>query len=135
MWWIVVGGGLAFVINRHLIRPALWESDIPGFLSALVYSLPNLVEAINGTVLLAGMAFWLRERSYPGLSRRTDSTLFLGVFIVAAAFTVSQELNWFNYRPDNVVDPFDIVATLVGLIMMNRLFNRFGFMEEKRPRA
>lgn len=129
IWWVIVVSGLAFVINRHVVRPALLGTEASGALMVIVYSLPNLVEAIIGSINLAGILFWMRRRSRAALARISDSILYTAIFLIAAAFTISQEMNWFNYRPDNVVDQYDLVASLVGLVLMNRLFSRFGFVE------
>jgi hypothetical protein len=98
----------------------------------LVNSLPNLIEAIVGTVLLSGMLFTLRDHSNRAILQVEDSKLYLAVLIIAGICTVTQELNWVNHRPNNVIDPFDFIASLMGLITMNRLFNRFGFLTNSK---
>jgi len=112
-----------------MIRPWILETDASGLIVVVVNSLPNFVEAILGTVLLAGVLFSLRRRSNLEVLQTEDSKLFLAVLVIAGVFTIAQELNWFNHRPDNVIDPFDFLASFVGLIAMNRLLNRFGFLK------
>ena len=105
------------------------EDNISGAFIVIINSLPNFVEAIVGTVLLTGMLFSLREHSNLAIFKIEDSKLFLAVFIIALIYSFLQELNWFNHRIDNVVDPFDFIASLTGLIIMNRLLNQFGFVK------
>ena len=129
LWFIIIISGLAYLLNRHFIRPLVMEDSISGTLIVIINSLPNFVEAIVGTVLLTGMLFSLREHSNLAIFKIEDSKLFLAVFIIALIYSFLQELNWFNHRIDNVVDPFDFIASLTGLIIMNRLLNQFCFVK------
>jgi hypothetical protein len=131
LWFIIIISGLAYLLTRHLIRPMVIEDNISSPFMVIINSLPNFVEAIVGTVLLTGMLFSLREYSNLAIFKMEDSKLFLAVFIIALIYTVLQELNWLNHRTDNVVDPFDFIASLTGLIIMNRLLNQFGFVKKR----
>jgi hypothetical protein len=131
LWFIIIISGLAYLLNRHFIRPLVTQDNISGAFIVIINSLPNFVEAIVGTVLLTGMLFSLREYSNLAIFKMEDSKLFLVVFIIALIYSFLQELNWFNHRIDNVVDPFDFIASLTGLIIMNRLLNQFGFVKKR----
>lgn len=47
--------------------------------------------------------------------------------LIAGLSVVSSELNWIQFRGPNVFDPFDIVASLIGLVIIYGLLNHFGF--------
>ena len=84
-----------------------------GPLVVLVNSLPNLVEAILGTILLSAILMSLRD-SFESLARwLTDKWIYISATVLAAAFVVPQELNWINLGGNSVYDHYDLAASIL----------------------
>jgi hypothetical protein len=121
---------LAYLLNRHVIKPQVLGKTEPKAVIVLVNSFPNLAEAIIGTLILTGMGMAIRKYSTNVINRVSDSTVYLVVSLVAGLYVVTQELNWHNFRGPNVFDRYDIFASLVGLVLVNRMLNRYGFTND-----
>ena len=93
LWVVIIVNLAAFVLNKHLLRSWVLQRVESGPFVILVNSLPNLVEAVVGTVTLAGMLMSLRDNSESLARWLTDRRLYFGATILAAAFVVPQELN------------------------------------------
>ena len=131
LWVVIIVNLAAFVLNKHLLRSWVLQRVESGPFVILVNSLPNLVEAVVGTVTLAGMLMSLRENSESLARWLTDSRLYFGATILAAAFVVPQELNWINLDGNSVYDPYDMAASILGLIAINRMLVRFGLVTRR----
>ena len=131
LWVVIIVNLAAFVLNKHLLRSWVLQRVESGTFVILVNSLPNLVEAVVGTVTLAGMLMSLRENSESLARWLTDSRLYFVATILAAAFVVPQELNWINLDGNSVYDPYDMAASILGLIAINRMLVRFGLVTRR----
>ncbi len=118
---------IIFFLNKFYLRPWVLENDLPSFLKVIVYSLPNLIEAIMGTTVVTGIAFRLREYAKKEIS---DSYIYLIAVFLAALYTISQELKFHNLGGNNVYDFNDVIASVVGLIFTYSLFNKYGFLKK-----
>jgi predicted tellurium resistance membrane protein TerC len=96
----------------------------------LVNSFPNLVEAIIGTLILTGIGMAIRKLSTNAIHRVSNSKVYLVASLVAGLYVVTQELNWYNFRGPNVMDRYDIAASLLGLVIVNRMLSRYGFTND-----
>ena len=128
LWVVIVVNLAAFVLNKHLLRSWVLRRIESGPFVILVNSLPNFVEAVVGTVTLAGMLMSLRDNSESLARWLTDRRLYFGATILAAAFVVPQELNWINLDGNSVYDPYDMAASILGLIAINRILVHFGLV-------
>ena len=57
--------GIAFAIfisNKFFLRPWVIEHDLPELFQIVVFSIPNLIEAILGTLVLTGILLQLRQK-------------------------------------------------------------------------
>jgi hypothetical protein len=117
---------VAFVANKAYLRPRVLELESPAGLLVLVNSFPNFAEAVLGTLVLAGMAVALRINVPQRLGEVTDTRLFMVVSTLAAVFVVTQELGLHHLGGRNVTDPYDVVASVVGIVLMNRILCRWG---------
>lgn len=128
IWFIIGGCALAFVLNKHAIRPWVLENIDGGPAVILVNSLPNFVEAIIGTIDL--VILWEIWKRLSGAGHRVaDAIVYAIATFIAGLFVISSELNWIQFRGPNVIDPFDIIASILGLILIHRLLVRFGFAD------
>jgi len=120
--WVIYGiCAVLFLVHRYLVRSWIVEQSEAGFVLIVVNSLPNFIEGIVGTMLLAGIGLSVRILSRPNKVNLESKLFFNVVTLIAAAYVITQELNWYNISRANVYDPYDIVASILGLILINRL--------------
>ncbi|MEX2604945.1 MAG: hypothetical protein WD361_12105 [Gracilimonas sp.] len=122
---------LLFILNKLYIRPWVWENEWSGFVLILTNSIPNLLEAIIGTLLLTGIFLQLHQ-SFSKRSRPVKD-IYIHIFAVinAAIYVLSQELRFHNLGGNNVYDPYDFAASVTGLIGTFVVIQIFGFVYKK----
>ncbi len=120
---------IVFALNKFYLRPWVLERELPKIAVVLVNSLPNLIEAIMATILLLGVTTLLRLRLQQRPVWLKDSTLLLLVSAIVGCYVIAQELNFHRLGGSNVYDPYDVFASLLGLVIINRVINKYGFME------
>ena len=133
--WVIYGiCTVLFLVHRYLVRSWVIEQSEAGFVLIIVNSLPNFIEGIVGTMLLAGIGLSIRILSRPNQVNLESKLFFNVVSLVAATYVITQELNWYNISRANVYDPYDIVASILGLILINRLLIFGGMLNRlQRP--
>ncbi|WP_411031349.1 hypothetical protein [Spongiimicrobium sp. 3-5] len=122
-----------FVLNKFYLRPWVLESDLPNAFSILVFSIPNLIEVILGITVITGILFQLKRHFNNDLK---DILIYLISALLTAFYVISQELGYHNIGGNNVYDYYDIIASVLGLILMFGIFVLFGFIsnpEIKEP--
>jgi hypothetical protein len=129
--WLVIGlSALAFLVNRHAVRPWVLNNVDGGPATVMANSLPNFLEAIIGTIDIAIILLIIVRRSV-WLDRRIGrTTIYVVATVLAGLFVVSCELNWIRFRGPNVYDSNDLVASILGLLMILFLLFRFGLIKE-----
>ncbi len=79
-----------------------------------------------GSITLGGLGLWFKNRRGKWSPEHETATFFNWVTIVAALYVVTQELNWYTVTRENVYDPYDVIASILGLIVVNRVLNSVG---------
>ena len=120
---------IGFAVNKFVARPWILESEPPGFLRVFVLSFPYFAEAIMGTLLLAGIATELRSRFRGQLGRLGNPALYGVSSCVAAFYVLSQEATLHNLGGNNTYDPYDVLASVLGLALTHGLLLRYQFHE------
>ncbi len=123
--YIFLLGLFVFVINKFLLRPWVLANDFPRFLKITVLSLPNFIEAIFGALLISYMLLLLRSKKIFSWPDNTVKIYFLAAFFTAM-YVITQELKIHNLGGNNVYDPFDVVASIVGLIVFLTIAIKIG---------
>ena len=122
-------GILLFV--KLVMRPWVLSHDASPIFSIVVFSFPNFVEAVVVLTLVFSIMMFARGL-LPTLTKRTSERgLLVFSLLVAGTYVLTQELSPNNLGGHNVVDPWDVVASVLGLAMMTIIFVRFGLMEER----
>ena len=117
---------LIFVLNKLIIRPWILENNISGFLLILTYSLPNFIEAIVGTLLLTRILLVVRHHSRGKISKIKDTYVHLFALSIAATYVLTQELKFHNLGGRNVYDPYDLIASIIGLSLTFGIIQIWG---------
>ncbi len=126
---LFLGAIVVFVFNKFVVRPWVLMAGLPAFFEVLVNSLPNLSEAIIGTLLLTGIGSRLRARSAGRLGDLPDTVVYLLAILVSGVYVLSQELKFHNLGGNNIYDPWDLLFSIVGLAAMGVVLRRYGFAD------
>jgi len=122
---------LIFVLNKLYIRTWILENDLPEFFLIVTYSIPNLLEAIIGTLLLTGILLQIRLHFNKKYGSVKNIYVYILAVFIASIYVISQELNFHSLGGNNVYDPYDIVASLIGLTGTFGIIQLLGFAEEE----
>ncbi len=123
---------LVFILNKFYLRPWVLENELSEFFQIIVFSLPNLVEAIIGTLVLAGILLQMRLYFGNTIGNIKDTYVYLIAVGIAAIYVISQEFKLHNLGGNNVFDIYDVVASIIGLSLTFGLIQIFGFVEEPK---
>ena len=118
----------SFLLHRYFFRPWVLDNIETGFLVIVANSYPNFLEGVIGTIILGGLGLWYKNRNGNWSSEHETPAFFNWVTIVAAAYVITQELNWYAITRENISDPYDIVASILGLVLINRILNSVGLL-------
>ncbi len=129
---MVIGlSALTFLVNRHVVRPWVLHYMDGGLATVLVNSLPNLVEAIIGTIDVSLILLVIVRRNAWLRRRIGHTTIYVVATAIAGLFVISCELNGIRFRGPNVYEPNDIVASILGLLTILFLLTRIGLVTEQ----
>ena len=122
---------LIFILNKFYLRPWILEHDVPDIFLIVTYSIPNLIEAIIGTLILTGILLQVRQYFHKQLGAIKVTYIHILAVSIASIYVISQELKFHNLGGNNVYDPYDLVASVIGLVGTFGLIQLFGFTDEK----
>lgn len=114
---------VAFVLGKMVLRPAVLSSDAPAWLDIFVLSFPNFCEAIVGAATVTGLLLIANARWVPSLHRLSDSTVYVLAIVFTGVYVILQEFKVHNLGGNNVYDPYDVLFSLVGLVVASFLIN------------
>ena len=120
---------ILFVLNRFYVKPFVLENNYPDIFQIFVLSLPNFSEAVMGTLLLTGILLQLRQFLGDKLIFFNTTRVYLTALILASIYVISQEFKLHNIGGNNVYDPYDLVASIIGLTLTYMIIRKFGFIE------
>jgi len=121
---------LLFVLNKLYLRPWILENEFSGFLLILTLSIPNLLEAIIATLILKGILLQLNQYYLSKTNAIKEITLRISAVALAAIYVISQELKFHNLGGNNVYDPYDLIASAIGLVGTFTVIQLFGFVNK-----
>ena len=118
-----------FILNKFYLKPWVLGNELPELFQIFVFSIPNLIEAILGTLILTGILLQLRKYSDKA-KKIKDSSVYLIAVGISSLYVISQELTFHNLGGNNVYDPYDLIASIIGLLMTFTIIHTFGFADE-----
>ena len=121
---------LFFVLNKLWIRPWMLARDVPEFIKIFVLSVPNFIEAIVGTIVVTGLLFRAQQYFNKQLGKYKDVYIYLAAVCIAALYVLTQEFKIHNLGGNNVFDPYDVIASILGLMTTFGVIYKFGFLSE-----
>ncbi len=126
---LYLGALLFFFLNKFALRPLILENDFPGWMNILVLSIPNTLETIFGMGFFGILLSLAREHFPSKLGAVPDIAIYLVSLALAGTFVLTQEFKLHNLGGNNVYDPNDVIASVIGLVVMFVLFVRFGILD------
>ncbi len=127
--YLFVSVFIMFVLNKFYVRPFVLDNDYPDIFQIVVLSLPNFSEAVMGTLLVTGILLQLRQFLGDKLKAFKTTYVYLTALILASIYVISQEFKFHNIGGNNVYDPYDLVASILGLALTYLTIRKFGFIK------
>jgi len=94
------------------IRPSVLKNNPPEFIQVFLLSFPNFCEAIIGVLTVTMIGLVLTKRL-----KIRNQTIYIIATILAAIFVITQEVKIHNLGGNNIYDPYDVVFSIIGLIV------------------
>ena len=118
---------ILFILNKLIIRPWVLEHSSSELLELVVLSLPNFIEAFMGSTVIAVFLYYLQSKV--ALLQSFSSVLLnLLACVLAAIYVITQELKIHNLGGRNVYDPYDLIASILGLLFTFMVFISVDFV-------
>ena len=119
---------LVFILNKFFFRPWVLETNQAEVLQILVLSLPNFIEGLMGSILLTGLLSLAKYREVKPFRELKDAYIYLLAVGMATLYVTTQEMKWHNLGGNNVYDPNDVIASILGLGTAFWVLQRFGYV-------
>ena len=81
-------------------------------------------------VALTGIIMAIRHNASGSMARLKDASIYLMATALAAIYVITQEVKLHSIGGTNVYDPYDVAASIIGLLFINLIFFKFGFIRE-----
>jgi hypothetical protein len=121
---------LLFVLNKLYLRSWILDHDFSGITLLITKSIPNLLEAVMGTLLLTGILLQINQSFLRKNIKIKPIFMHCLAVILTAGYVISQELKFHNLGGNNVYDINDLMASLIGLVSTFTIIRLFGFVDE-----
>jgi len=108
---------VSYFLMKFLVRPFVLDNDFPEVFQILVLSYPNFCEAVAGTIVLTFFGLWLRSSISKEKSKPKEKVIYLLCVSVAAVYVLLQEFKVHNLGGNNVYDSYDVLFSIIGLIV------------------
>ena len=128
---IFLAGFILFLLNKFVLRPWILANDAPQFLKVIAWSIPNLIEAVMGSILLTGALFYLQNKLVSLQKQLVDVSIYLIAVSFANTYVLTQEIKWHHLGGRNVYDPNDFMASVLGILFIFGVLCKYGFRENK----
>ena len=121
---------LLFILNKLYVGPWILENELSGFALILTNSIPNFFEAIIVSLILTGIFLQIRLFYLSKTRTIKDIYIYILSFFLASIYVISQELKFHNLGGNNIYDPYDLLASIIGLMLTFGVIQLFGFINK-----
>lgn len=118
------------VFVKLIVRPWVLSRDVWPVLEIFALSVPSLIESIVLLTIVFGLLTVGKAYGVPIVQRFSRHTLLAISIVLVGTYVITQELSPQNLGGANVVDVWDMLASLMGLAAMSLLFIRYGILED-----
>ena len=117
-------------VNKLWLRPRVLEADAPVWLDIFVLSVPNTIESLVGLTWLATVFMLLKDRGAGFVSGLGERTIYLSLTAFVAVYVITQEVRLHDLGGRNVYDPWDVVGSVVGILVVLVLLLTRGVLRD-----
>ncbi|MEM8487656.1 MAG: hypothetical protein AAF564_19045 [Bacteroidota bacterium] len=115
---------VVFVLGKMVLRPAVLKRDAPTWLDIFVLSFPNFCEAIVGAATVTGLLLMFNARFVSAKRRLSERVVYAWAIVFTGIYVILQEFKVHNLGGANIYDPYDILFSLIGLVVAWFIINR-----------
>jgi len=123
---------VVFPLNKLVVRPIIVKGNYDEIWVILVNSFPNFAEAIFGSILTSMILLKVRERFVENWGRISDIVIYSCASLITGIYVISQEIKFHNFGGNNIYDPNDVIASIIGVVFMYGLLNKYGVIQNDR---
>ena len=120
---------ISFMVNKFVLRPFVLDHELPAFLQIFVLSIPNTFEAIIGMSIVASLLMAAKLYFSPRFDRIPNFALYFLATVLVGTYVLTQEFNLHSLGGKNTFDPYDVVSSIIGIVVMMLLFWLYGIVE------
>lgn len=121
-----------FFLLKLWFRPWLGNQEGLELLKTISNSLPNFLEAYVGVFCVSGLFLLAKIKNYSWVRNLSEKWVYVISTILAAIFVITQEMKFHNLGGRNIYDPNDVVASVIGLILVYVMLNVYGIGLKKK---
>ena len=129
--WMYLGAMAVFFFLKLLLRPWARDHSLPVSLEVVMLSLPNFLEAIIGLINVSAILMIGKLYLSPRFDNLSTTFVLLVALLLAGTFVLTQEFKLHNLGGNNVFDPNDVVASVLGLAATFVALLKYGVIEKE----
>jgi len=107
----------SYLVIKFLIRPIVIENEYTGLIKTFALSYPNFCEAIAGSIVIAFMLLIINGKFWKKDFRLKEKYIPLISILISGIYVLLQEFKIHNIGGRNVYDPYDVIFSILGLII------------------
>lgn len=97
------------------VRPRAIDADPPEWVNVILFSFPNLAEAVIGVIMAAMILLVLNSKA--GKFKLTTNMIYILSVLTSAIYVISQEFKFHNLGGNNIYDLNDVLFSILGLFI------------------
>jgi len=113
---------LSYFVIKFFVRPIVLENKDSGLAKIFVLSFPNFCEAVAGSIVTVFVLLIINKRIVKEGFRLKEKHLYLISILISGIYVLLQEFKIHNLGGLNVYDPYDVLFSILGLIVAFFLF-------------
>ncbi|GAA4272530.1 hypothetical protein U6A24_09730 [Aquimarina gracilis] len=99
------------------VRPYVLKNDYPEFANIFVLSFPNFCEGIIGVMTVTMISLVIHHKLGSSKISISENYIYIIATLLSAVYVLLQEFRIHNLGGNNVFDPYDVVFSIIGLII------------------
>jgi hypothetical protein len=108
---------VSYIIVKFLIRPTVIDNEYTGLVKIFVLSYPNFCEAVVGTIFVAFLLLLINSKIVQGDFVLQEKYIPFISVLISGIYVLLQEFKVHNIGGNNVYDPYDVLFSILGLLV------------------
>ena len=122
---------LCHPLNKFMLRPFILDNDFPNFLTVFTLSVPNFIESVLGTLVITGLLH-LAQMRFAWFQTLSKKMIYNLALTFTSIYVITQEFKIHNLGGRNTYDPYDVIASVIGLVFVYVILRLYGFWQERK---